>query len=93
MLSYYIPGTVGQYADTLRANRLALTELRVLIARLFWRFDLTLQPESEKWISDPDGVIRMLRAKTPLMVKLTPRSGIKSEDFLNNIPVTSEIPN
>ena len=50
-----------------------MTEMRVFLARLFWRFDLTLQPSSGKWVSDGDAVIRMLRAKTPLMVKLTPR--------------------
>ena len=69
--------------------------MRVFLAKLFWRFDIVLQPESEKWMSDPDAVIRFIRGKKPLMVKLTPRSGIttKPEGFLNHpIPLTSDIP-
>lgn len=93
MLSHSMSGFVKHRADARWANRLALIEMRLFLARLFWRFDLTLQPESNKWISDPDAVVRMLRAKTPLMVKLTPRFGTKSEGFPNHIPVTSEIPN
>ena len=47
---------------------LATAEMRVIIARLLWNFDLALQEQSRTWI---DMKVYNLWEKRPLMVKLT----------------------
>lgn len=56
----------------MQRRRLAMTQMRLYLAKLFWHFDLSLEPESRRWISGPDAVIRFLRPKAPLMVTLKP---------------------
>jgi hypothetical protein len=50
-------------------HSLAYAEMRVILARLLWNFDLTLEEESRRWI---DMKAHGLWEKHPLMVKLTP---------------------
>lgn len=50
-------------------RNLAYSEMRVIIARLLWNFDLKLEEESRRWI---DMKVFILWEKPPLMVKLTP---------------------
>ena len=49
---------------------LAIVELRLVLARLLWNFDLKLMPESEEWIERQK--VYFLWEKIPLMVKLKP---------------------
>lgn len=49
---------------------LAIVELRLVLARLLWNFDLELMPESEEWIERQK--VYFLWEKIPLMVKLKP---------------------
>jgi hypothetical protein len=44
--------------------------MRLLIARLFWRFDFELQPQSAKWNQQK---AYLLWEKPPMFVKLIPR--------------------
>lgn len=50
-------------------NSLAYAEMRVILTRLLWRFDLELLPESRDWM---DQRIFFLWDKPALMVKITP---------------------
>ncbi|CAG8977132.1 hypothetical protein HYALB_00003353 [Hymenoscyphus albidus] len=52
------------------AQSLANAEMRLVLARVLWAFDLELQPESKNWI---DQRAFALWEKPPLMVKITPR--------------------
>ncbi|KAK7417360.1 hypothetical protein QQX98_004637 [Neonectria punicea] len=53
-------------------KNLAKTEMRLILARLLWRFDLELAPECENWM---DGQrIYGFWVKPPLMCMLSPRS-------------------
>lgn len=45
--------------------------MRILIARLFWTFDLELQPESAQWNQHK---AYLLWEKPPMLVKLIPRA-------------------
>ncbi|KAK2021323.1 cytochrome P450, partial [Colletotrichum zoysiae] len=49
---------------------LAYAEMRVMLARVVWAFDLRLDEGSRGWIDQP---VYTLWSKTPLMVHLTPR--------------------
>lgn len=51
-------------------RNLAYAEMRTIMARLVFNFDLTLAPESKNWL---DQKIYNLWQKPPLMVHLTPR--------------------
>ncbi|KAJ5117307.1 hypothetical protein N7448_010939, partial [Penicillium atrosanguineum] len=51
-------------------QRLADAELRLVLARLAWNFDLKLQAESEDWIVQKAFT---LWSKPPLLVKVSPR--------------------
>ena len=44
--------------------------MRLLIARVFWRFDLELQPQSANWNQQKS---YLLWEKRPMFVKLIPR--------------------
>lgn len=52
-------------------KNLALSELRVAVSRLLFRFDLELAPGQEDWLDD--GRVLVVWLKDPLMVKLTER--------------------
>lgn len=63
------------FRDVKRAdnnNSLAYLEMRLLIARLFWRFDLELQPESATWNKQKS---YLLWEKPAMFVKILPRGG------------------
>ncbi|GJC97870.1 isotrichodermin C-15 hydroxylase [Colletotrichum higginsianum] len=49
---------------------LAYAEMRIILSRIIWNFDLQLAPESRNWIDHP---VFVLRHKPGLMVHLTPR--------------------
>lgn len=48
---------------------LAYAEMRVIAAKVFWAFDMSLQEESSNW---DDQKSYLLWQKNPLMVKLAP---------------------
>ncbi|CAG8957787.1 hypothetical protein HYFRA_00000125 [Hymenoscyphus fraxineus] len=52
------------------AQSLANAEMRLVLARILWAFDLELQPESKNWM---DQRAFALWEKPALMVKITPR--------------------
>ena len=49
-----------------------MTEMRVYLAKLFWHFDLSLEPVSRHWVVGPHAIARFTRQKAPLMVTLKP---------------------
>jgi cytochrome P450 len=51
-------------------RNLAYAEMRLILGRMLWNFDLELQPDSQTWSSQK---IWLLWKKTPLRVKLIPR--------------------
>ena len=51
---------------------MAYHEMRLIIAKLLWHFDMELCVESEEWIKQK---VYTLWEKPPLMVKLIARSG------------------
>lgn len=53
-------------------RNLASAEMRVILARLVYNFDLKLAPESKGWMEGQR--VFNLWAKPPLMVSLTPRA-------------------
>lgn len=51
---------------------LAYAEMRIILARLLWNFDMELCEESKDWV---DGMkVFMIYQRKPLMVKLTPEA-------------------
>lgn len=54
---------------------LAYIEMRIILARVLWNFDLRLADESKDWLSRQK--IYLLWEKSPLYVYLTPRSHTK----------------
>jgi hypothetical protein len=48
---------------------LAYLEMRLILAKILWNFDLSLQPECKHWNIQK---VNLLWSKGPLMVKLTP---------------------
>ena len=50
-------------------NSLAYAEMRVILARMIWNFDMELMPDSLNWT---DQGVYTLWEKGPLRVKLTP---------------------
>lgn len=50
------------------SDSIAYLEMRLILARLIWNFDLQLLPESEKW---NDQKVYVLWAKGPLYVKVS----------------------
>ena len=51
-------------------DRLTYAETRIILAKLFWYFDLELLPEFVNWQSSQQGTVAWHR--TPLKCKLTP---------------------
>jgi hypothetical protein len=51
-------------------SSLAYCEIRLILCKLLFNFDITLSPESTNW---PDQKVYFLWEKPPLMVKLTDR--------------------
>lgn len=51
-------------------NSLAYAEMRLILGKVLWNFDLELMPESRNW---DDQKIYVLWEKTPLMVRLVAR--------------------
>jgi hypothetical protein len=43
--------------------------MRLVIAKILWNFDLSLEEESRNWLKQK---VYLIWAKPPLMVKLTP---------------------
>lgn len=60
-----------QASLTLGAGSLAYAEMRLILARLLWKFDLELMPESRNW---SDQKIYTLWEKGAINVKLSPAS-------------------
>jgi cytochrome P450 len=52
---------------------LAYAEMRVILARLLWNFDIELSKESNNWIEEIK--VFMIYQRRPLMVKLKPVAG------------------
>lgn len=50
---------------------LAYAEMRMILARVIWKFDMTLAEESRNWIDTNE--VYTLWKKPPLWVHLTPR--------------------
>lgn len=51
-------------------HRLALTQMRVLTAKLFYHFDPTLRGESKMWVAGETACCRIFREKAPLWIDL-----------------------
>ena len=51
-----------------RIYRLALTQLRLVMVKLLWNFDVELRPESKTWVSHEGAVCTLFRDKAPLWV-------------------------
>lgn len=51
-------------------NSLAYVEMRVILARIIWNFDLSLAEESQDWLDRQK--VYILWDKGPLIVNLTP---------------------
>ena len=51
-------------------KNMAYHEIRLILAKMLWHFDLTLCPQSERWA---DQKVYSLWEKQPLMCRLTPR--------------------
>lgn len=60
---------IDDQSKSLTSNSLAYAEMRLILARLLWNFDLELMPESRNW---KDQKIYTLWEKGALNVKLTP---------------------
>ena len=54
-------------------NSLAYAEMRLILARMIWNFDMELAPESQGWT---DQLSFVVWDKPPLKVKLTPAARI-----------------
>ncbi|KAK8000961.1 trichothecene c-15 hydroxylase [Apiospora marii] len=52
-------------------KNLAYAEMRMILARIIWNFDLSIAPQSRNWIKD--NLVYFLWEKPPLEVALTPR--------------------
>ena len=63
MLSYTKKGL-------LTCNSLAQAEMRLILARLLWNFDLELEERSQRWMDEMKMYI--VWEKQPLFVKLAP---------------------
>jgi len=50
-------------------KNLAYVEMRIVLAKMLWHFDLRLKDESRDW---PNQKVYLMWAKNPLMVMLTP---------------------
>lgn len=50
---------------------LAYAEMRLILARIIWNFDLSLADRDEKWMDNNE--VYTLWEKAPLMVYLSPR--------------------
>lgn len=44
-------------------------EVRMVMATLFWYFDMELQPRSFDWVSGANATVRIMREKKPLYIK------------------------
>jgi len=58
------------------AMNLAYSEMRLIVAKLLWNFDLTLSPQSYNWLQTTRKYQQWYR--DPLMVSLKPREDIKT---------------
>ena len=56
-------------------RNLALAEMRVILAKMLWHFDLELCPESKDWAVDQQ--IKVLWVKPELMCKVKIRPGLE----------------
>lgn len=56
-------------------NSLAYIEMRLILARVLWNFDVKLADESKDWLRRQK--IFLLWEKSPLYVYLTPRAQTK----------------
>jgi hypothetical protein len=57
--------------DISRPQKLGLAEVRAVMIRLIWRFDITLREESESWMTGQKAF--MVWEKPKLWVKLSAR--------------------
>ncbi|KAL0940031.1 averantin oxidoreductase [Colletotrichum truncatum] len=50
-------------------KRLVYHEVRMVMATLFWHFDMELCPESHNWVAGTNATVRMMREKRALFIK------------------------
>ncbi|KAK0702762.1 trichothecene C-15 hydroxylase [Lasiosphaeris hirsuta] len=62
----------GKGAMDCIGRTLALTQLRLMMVKLFWNFDVELRPESQKWVSHEEAKCTLFREKAPLWVNVRP---------------------
>lgn len=60
---------LARYAILLTSRSLAYAEMRLILARVIWNFDMELSPDCTQWIDQPSYVVW---EKGNLNVKLTP---------------------
>lgn len=60
-------------ANERSSHSLAYAEMRMILSRMVWHFDMELSPESAGWLDHP---VYTLWNKPPLKVHLTPRKDI-----------------
>ncbi|KAK1985684.1 trichothecene C-15 hydroxylase [Colletotrichum cereale] len=53
-------------------KRLVYHEVRMVMATLFWHFDMELGPDSYNWVAGTNATVRMMREKGALFIKATP---------------------
>lgn len=71
MIVYFHVKTEGKKSNANRPCSLAYAEMRLILARVIYNFDMKLASESSGWLSQRS---YMLWEKNPLMVYLTPRA-------------------
>lgn len=53
-------------------SSLAYAEMRLTLTKLLWNFDFELDDDSDRWMQEQK--VYLVWEKTPLLVKLRPRS-------------------
>lgn len=60
--------------QTLIINSMAYVEMRMIMVKILWNFDLKLCDEDEDWLDQP---VYLVFKKRPLMVQVRPRDDKK----------------
>ncbi|KAK3681110.1 cytochrome P450 [Podospora appendiculata] len=98
-------GDVGRYANDRRevfkpfsygprnciGQNLAMAECRLIVARLFWRFEVEVLPGQEDWVYNQRTYLSW--EKPPLMVKLRRRQCLRRTDDISNCAKAKNITN
>lgn len=64
--------TIFAVSISLTRTSLAYAEMRLILAKLVWNFDLELDPRSKNWLEK--NVLRFMWDKPELYVRLIPRT-------------------